>query len=193
MDLKVAFLNLSSLIALMTAIYMIHETNPVRSAFALIGVFLLTAIHWFLSQAEFLAVMLILVYVGAVMVLFLFVIMMIQEPVVKTKKLRIFFFQALISLLTLGCALQIMHPYIADLLKTISPSKSQITFHMLAQTLFSQYLFPFELCGIILLAAMISAVSLTLRGPRNRRAQEIEQQIQAQKKERLILIKDMQP
>ena len=193
MDLKTAFITVSSLISLMIAIYMIHEINPVRAAFALIGVFLLTALHWFLSQAEFLAVMLILVYVGAVMVLFLFVIMMIQEPVAKKNKLIELFFQTLISLLTLGCSLYIINPYVSHFIKTTSRSSNQITFKVLAQTLFTEYLFPFELCGIILLAAMISAVSLTLRGPRNRRAQNIEQQLQGAKKERLTLIKDMQP
>jgi NADH-quinone oxidoreductase subunit J len=170
---------------------MIYEVNPVRAAFSLIGIFLLTAFHWFLLHAEFLAVILMLVYVGAVMVLFLFVVMMIQTQRTASLSLRMLSIKIGISTLCLGFVLNFICSMIAKELPAQSVITAPLSLHVLARALFTNYLIAFELCGIVLLVAMIAAVVLTLRGPQQRSAQNIAQQPGVKKKDRLSLIKGM--
>jgi NADH-quinone oxidoreductase subunit J len=188
--MEIYLLGCLSLISLFLAIYMIHELSPVRSAFALIGIFLLTALHWFVLHAEFLATMLILVYVGAIMVLFLFVIMMIQGTeaiLIDRRRLFIHICSTVLFLAVLLILLSLLKP----VLPTLFRDRPIISFELLANSLFTKYLIPFELCGVVLFVAMISAVSLTFRGLQDRKNEDINHQVLIHKKDRLSLIKDM--
>jgi len=180
-----------SLLALGSASMVVAARNPVRSALFLVLTFFAVAGLWLLMNAEFLAITLVLVYVGAVLVLFLFVIMMLD---VELSTLKATFTRAL----PLGGATALF--LIVGLIVTLCTREGQteIVNHAkplenpliaLGELLYTEYLFPFEIAGFILLVAIISAISLTVRGARERKTQSVSQQQQVTKAQRLTIVK----
>ena len=170
--------------------YIVMTKQSVHAVLTLVTVFILTAIMWFAIEVEYLAIMLVLVYVGAVMVLFLFVVMMVQPADTSERNLEFSFGQ--FCALTLCLLLpQIFLPGLVHTMSSFVPydqDYSSVT--QLGLSLFSDYLHQFLLAGIILIAAIVAAVGMTFRGPRNRLNQEAHEQLQANKANRLKIIQD---
>jgi NADH-quinone oxidoreductase subunit J len=180
-----------SLVSLLAASQVILSRNPVKSVLSLVLCFFSTAILWMLCESEFLSIVLILVYVGAVMVLFLFVVMMLdikisflKEGFIKYLPLGIF----VGVLFVLGIVYSITYNTIISC-KTFAPyPEGYNNVKTLGEVLFTEYLYPFEVSGIILLVAMIAAISLTFRGTQTRKHQDVTKQIQAKATERVKLV-----
>ena len=183
-----------SFLAVISASAVVVAKNPVRSALFLVLTFLCMAVNWMLLEAEFLAIVLILVYVGAVMVLFLFVVMMIDIEAPKLFGSLVRFWP--VSILIGGGLLAIMVVAVQQKIFTVDvlppPELRPADFsHVkaVAELLYSEYLLPFEVAGVILLVAMISAIGLTFRGAQTSKAQNIGQQVQVRKSDRLQILK----
>jgi NADH-quinone oxidoreductase subunit J len=158
-------------ITVVSAVMVIAARNPVHSVLFLILAFFNSAALFVLMGAEFLAMILIIVYVGAVAVLFLFVVMMLD---INFARLREGFLQylpvgALIGLILLVELLQVlggwvMSPTAQLMVQSPTPPVEQITnTHALGAVLYTQYIYLFQAAGLVLLVAMIGAIVLTLR------------------------------
>lgn len=150
------------------AVMVISRRNPVHSVLFLVLAFVSSAVLWLLLEAEFLAITLVLVYVGAVMVLFLFVVMMLD---IDMATLRAGFVRQLpVGLLIAAAVLVqlvlVVGPHHFGLSQVTAPvakpaSYSNIT--ELGQVLYTLYMYPFEIAAVILLVAIVAAIGLTLR------------------------------
>jgi len=191
-----------------SALMVITQNNPVRCVLFLVLAFFCSAVLWLLISAEFLALILVLVYVGAVMTLFLFVIMMLNIDVEsrKTHVLRYLPF-GLILVALLASLLVVVIP--ADQYKN-AVETSAVTSQMsdsslfvsgvvtsepisntaaLGNVLYTDYVFAFELAAAILLVAIIAAITLVHRGPIRSKRQNIVNQIMTRRSDRVTLVK----
>ena len=177
---------ITSLIIVISSLLVITLKNPIHSVLFLILVFFNTSILFLLSNAEFLAMALIIIYVGAVAVLFLFVIMMLD---INTAKLRKSFLNYLPIGLLVGFIILLELLYVVNQSKvifSISDSEklgSQIINNTKAigNVLYTDYFLIFQISGIILLVAMIGAILLTLRKRKDAKKQNIYKQILREK------------
>ncbi len=188
------FFYMFAVIVVLSAIGVITASNAVHSVMWLVACFIATSGLWLLMQAEFLAIVLVLVYVGAVMVLFLFVVMMLN---VKNAPLREGFTRYLpiggVIVLTLGIEFALIfldgrfdlnhypvpEAYPADYSNT----------RELGRILFTEYVLPFELAAVLLLVAIVAAIALTLRRREGTRHQDPVQQVKVRAKDRVRLVK----
>lgn len=181
-------------ILLVAGLLVITSRNPVRAILFLVLAFFASAVLWMIIQAEFLALVLIFVYVGAVMTLFLFVVMMLNIDLVVTKEKFIRHLPVGVLALLALVALMIMvvspkHLTFAQQGFTAFPADYNNT-KMLGELLYTDYILPFEIAGLILLVAMISAITLAFHGRKpNTKSQSISQQHLATKKNRLRIVK----
>jgi NADH-quinone oxidoreductase subunit J len=171
----------------------IFMRNPVHSALFLVLAFFTAAGLWVLLRAEFLAIALVLVYVGAVMVLFLFVIMMLD---VNLERLREGFW----SYLPLGAAVGIVMVVEMSLvlggryfgLQALpapgDPGPGYSNTKELGRLLYTDYVYPFELAAVLLLVAIIAAIALTLRKRKDTKYQDPAKQVLAKRSERVRLV-----
>lgn len=172
----------------------ITSKNAVKSVLFLISCFLFAAALWVLLEAEFLAFALVVVYVGAVMVLFLFVIMMLNLDRVHQRVgfVRYWPVAALVGALLAGLLILVLGPQQFGLSRFPAPAPmpaSYSSIKTLGLTLFTQYVYPFELAGLILLVAMIAAITLTFRGQKKGgKRQIIAQQLTVNPNERVHLV-----
>jgi NADH-quinone oxidoreductase subunit J len=167
------------------ALGVITSRNPVYSALSLVLCFVTSAAIWLLIEAEFLAVVLVLVYVGAVMVLFLFVVMMLD---INLEKLREGFtrFAWLGWLTALAVIVEIVGVVTArgglgvgiDATKGAAdlPADYSNTLE-LGQVLYTKYVYPFELAAVLLLVAIVAAIALTMRKRTGHKVQDIAAQV----------------
>jgi len=149
---------------------------------------------WMLLSAEFLSLILLLVYVGAVMTLFLFVVMMLnidtepgRESFVKYWPLGL-----IIILLLTAMLITFVSPEYFGLMRVPAPLPEPSDYsnlQALGNVLYTQYAYPFEIAGVILLAAMIAAITLAYRGPHRRKVQKAAEQIAVRPEDRVRLIK----
>ncbi len=164
-----------------------------QAVLCLVLTFFSAAALWLLLEAEFLAITLILVYVGAVMVLFLFVVMMLD---VDFAALRQGFVKHLPIGLLLGFGLfgaiyWVIRFEIFGSEKVPEPAKHEQGYsnvEELGRLLYGEYFYPFEIAGVILLVAIIAAISLTFRGRRERKGQSVREQHRVLKEERLKIV-----
>ncbi len=167
--------------------------NPIRSALFLVLVFFAAAALWILLEAEFLGLVLILVYVGAVMTLFLFVIMTLNIDV--TEKQRGFVSYLPYAVITvavlLGILIYALFPSTAPLGLTPQAADFSNT-QALGDILYTQYAYPFEIVGILLLVAIIATIALSVRTKRFNKAIPPEKQFAVKRTDRLRIIK-MEP
>lgn len=177
---------------LLAAILVIALRNPVQSALSLVLCFFASAILWLLLQAEFLALILVLVYVGAVMTLFLFVIMMLElDKVILQRAFAKYLPVGLLVTATLaGLIIYALHASpvqtgaVATTMAPISNTKE------LGLVLYTQYGYAFEIAAVLLLIAIIAAISLAFRGKQSAsKTQEPTQQINIKRSDRVRLIK----
>ena len=168
--------------------------NPVHAALFLVLCFISTSALWLLLEAEFLAITLVLVYVGAVMVLFLFVVMMLD---INIAKLREGFAGYLpLGVLVAGGAIAAMW-YMANnkhfsLENMPAPERlaaDTSNTRMLGEQLYTTYVYPFEIAAVILLVAIVAAITLTLRHRSGSRYQNIDKQVQVKRDDRLRMVK----
>lgn len=181
-----------------SSLAMIFSRNAAKAVLFLILAFFSAASIWILLEAEFLAITLILVYVGAVMVLFLFVIKMLN---IDKSTLRARF----AGYLPLGLAVAAI--VAAEMILVLSSNQfglevmsaparhtadySNIT--VLAMQLYTDYVYPFELAAVLLLIAIISAITLVHRNEVNRKKQSISEQVNVQAKDRMRLVSITSP
>lgn len=183
-----------SALAILSAIMVIASQNPVKAVLFLVFTFFCTAGIWMLLESEFLSIVLVLVYVGAVMVLFLFVVMMLDIEVDDLKKPFVKHWPIGLVIAGLMVALMVMvvgkqHFGLDQVPLPEALPKDYSNVKALATLLYSNYLLPFEIAGVILLVAMIAAIGLTFRGPRDAKTQKIHLQTQVTKKQRLTVVK----
>jgi NADH-quinone oxidoreductase subunit J len=183
-------------VMLAAAIGVILVRNPVHSALCLVVTFFSAAAIWLLVQAEFLAIVLVLVYVGAVMVLFLFVVMMLD---INLEELRSGFTRhvwlgwAVAALLVLEVVGVVMARGLGpaiDLgggMARVDPGASNT--RELGVALFTNYLYPFELAAMLLLVAIIAAIVLTMRHRKGLKVQDVNRQVATRAEDRVRVLK----
>ena len=182
-----------SFVLLFAALGVIFSRNPVHSIMFLVGAFFQSAVLWLLIEAEFLAIVLVLVYVGAVMVLFLFVVMMLDINIEQTKSsiakytpfgliLAGIMIVELIQVIKLRSSGQILQGF------SINPDSYSNT-EALGAILYTEHVYAFEIASVILLLAIVAAITLTMRKRPGLKAQDIAKQVAVDPKDRLIIIK----
>jgi NADH-quinone oxidoreductase subunit J len=184
-------------VAVAAGVMVISARNPVHSVLFLILAFFNAAGLFILMGAEFLAMILVVVYVGAVAVLFLFVVMMLDINFVELRQgfLQYLPFGALVALallaeLALVLGTWLVSPEASELARAPTPPSDQITnTHALGAVIYTDYIYLFQASGMILLIAMVGAIVLTLRQREGVRRQSIPQQVARRRQESVELKK----
>jgi NADH-quinone oxidoreductase subunit J len=169
----------------------ITARNPVHAALYLVLAFFTASAIWLLLHAEFLAITLVLVYVGAVMVLFLFVVMMLD---VNVERLREGFWQYLPLGLAVGVLMAaemaaVLYGRWSGLVpqpRALPPDYSNT--RELGRLIYTDYAYAFELAAVVLLVAIVAAIALTLRRRKDRRGQDPVEQVKVRRAERVRLV-----
>lgn len=196
MDTKTGFFYLFSAVMLFASFRVITARNPVYAALYLVLAFTQAAALWMLLQAEFLAITLVLVYVGAVMVLFLFVVMMLD---IDMSGLRQGFWKhfPLAGFLGSIVALEMVAVVLGGF-RTVDVAKPAAVIEAAAQIsntkelgrlLYSQYVYPLEIAAFILLVAMIAAIALTLRQRKDSKYASPSDQVKVKAGDRMVVLK----
>lgn len=173
-----------------SAIAMITVRNPVHAALFLVLAFFTSGALWLLLEAEFLGIALILVYVGAVMVLFLFVVMMLD---INIAKMRAGFAKFLPVGLLVGAVMVaemvvVIKQSTFNLQAPVAKAADYSNTQELGELLFTKYVYPFEIAGVILLVAIIAAITLTMRTRGQSKRQKPADQVSVDKKDRVRLV-----
>lgn len=181
-----------SALLLSAAVAVITVRHPIYAALSLVIVFFSSAAIWLLLLAEFLAIVLILVYVGAVMVLFLFVVMLLDagDTTVREGFTRFFplgiivaGFMAIAMVIVVSANLLVNAPVIEEPEVLVSNTE------LLGYTLYTEYFYEFEIAGVILLVAIVAAIALTMGKAKDGKSQLPERQVSTIKSERLRIVK----
>lgn len=193
MDFKTTVFFFLSAILIFAALRVITARNPVHAVLHLILSFFTAAGLWVLLQAEFLAMVLVMVYIGAVMVLFLFVVMMLD---INLDQLRQGFWSYLplgavigiLMVIEMGMVLgsryfQVLDSEVPNVAAAASNTKE------LGALLATDYVYPFELAAVVLLVAIVAAVAITFRGPKKTRYTDPADQIRVKAADRVRIVK----
>jgi NADH-quinone oxidoreductase subunit J len=178
-------------VMLFAALRVITARNPVHAALYLVLAFFTAAAIWLLLRAEFLAIALVVVYVGAVMVLFLFVVMMLD---INLERLREGFWRNLPLALVVGAILVFeMVAVLAGRIYGVAPGSRELpagysNTRELGRVLYTQYAYAFEIAAVVLLVAIVAAIALTLRRRKDTRRLDPSVQLQAKRSERVTLV-----
>lgn len=196
MDIRTGFFYLFSAILLFAAFRVITARNPVYAALYLVLAFFQAAAVWILLRAEFLAITLVLVYVGAVMVLFLFVVMMLDVNMAETRKnfWKHFPLAATIgAVIALEMAAVLMGGFrVGDEPRAVPAAAGAPQFSNTAELgklLYGQYLYPLEIAAVILLVAIIAAIALTLRTRKDSRHMDPGEQVRVKARDRVRVVR----
>lgn len=193
MDFKTALVYILSAILVVAALRVVTARNPVHAALFLVLTFFNASGLWLLLEAEFLAITLVVVYVGAVMVLFLFVVMMLD---INLERLR----QGFWANLWLGgpiAVLMVIEMVAVLSARSFGPEAMPVpaaaaaghsNTRALGMALYTEYVYPFELAAVILLVAMIAAIMLTLRGRKDSKRLNPAEQIAVRRKDRVRIV-----
>ena len=191
MDFQTFVFYFLSAILIAASLRVITARNPVHAALHLILAFFTCGGIWSLLQAEFLAIAIILVYVGAVMVLFLFVVMMLDINIDRVREgfwnyLPLGALLGILMVIEMGMVLGSKYLQVpaTDVMTTggVSNTKS------IGALMFSDYVYPFELASIVLLVGMIAAIVLTYRGPKKTKYTNPNQQVFVKAKDRVRVL-----
>jgi NADH-quinone oxidoreductase subunit J len=182
-----------SAVLLGAAFGVITARSTVHAALYLVLAFFSAACLWMLLKAEFLAIALVLVYVGAVMVLFLFVVMMLD---INTDSMRQNFWRhfplaGLVgALIALEMTLVLRGGFDLSVAKAFSAAELKLgNTKQLGVEIYTNYLYPLQLAAVLLLVAIIAAIALTLRQRKDSRHMDASQQLRARKADRVRLVK----
>ncbi len=201
MDIRTGLFYLFSLVLLFAAFRVITARNPVHAALFLVLTFFQAAGVWLLLQAEFLAITLVLVYVGAVMVLFLFVVMMLD---INIDNLRAGFWKHFPIAATVGALIALEMAAVlmggfrpvdeprampAAASAAVQAGEQYSNTKELGKLLYSEYLYPLEIAAVILLVAIIAAIALTLRRRKDSKQIDPAEAVRVRARDRLQVIK----
>ncbi len=200
MDVKTGFFYLFALVMLFAAFRVVTARNPVHAVLYLMLTFSQAAGIWLLLKAEFLAIVLVLVYLGAVMVLFLFVVMMLD---IHIDTLRQGFWRhfplalAMGTLISLEMAVVLFGGFRAGdapvVPETVTNAAGQVVQYSnsqeLGSILYTEYLYPIEIAAVILLVAMITAIGLTLRERKDTKKIDPADQVRVRARDRMEVVK----
>ena len=213
MDAQSALFYAFSAVLLFAAFRVITARNPVHAALFLVLAFFQASGLWMLLEAEFLSIALVLVYVGAVMVLFLFVVMMLD---INIDSIRVGFWKHFPLAATMGAVIalelaavllggfRVSVPHTPQLPAMVTPlavdaASSAAVGHMvvtevsntkaLGVLLYTEYLYPVQVAALILLVALIAAIALTLRERKDTKAQNPANQVRVKARDRVSLVK----
>jgi len=184
-----------SALLIVAAVGVITARNPVHCALFLVWAFFNSACIWLLMEAEFLAIVLMLVYVGAVMVLFLFVVMMLDVNIAALRE----GFTRYAPLGILVAALVVVEIGSVVWVKSLGGAAPEAAASVavegysntraLGELLYTKYLYPFELAAVLLLVAIVAAIALTMRHRVGMKAQDIAGQVAVRAKDRVRIVK----
>ena len=200
MDAKTGFFYLFSAVMLFAAFRVITSRNPVHAVLNLLLAFSQAAAIWLMRKAEFLGIALVVVYLGAVMVLFMFVVMMLDIRIDRVRQgfWKHFPVAAFVgAVVALEMALVLMSGFgtvdeakpVAELLNKqgeVIPYSNTLA---LGRLLYTQYLYPIEIAAILLLVAMITAIALTMRKRKDTKAINPAIQVRVRAEDRISLVK----
>ncbi len=171
-------------VLLFAATMVITRRNPVHSALFLVLAFFSSAAIWMLAEAEFLAIVLVLVYVGAVMVLFLFVVMMLDITTLRAGFIRYLPLGLLVAGIMLVEIFLVVGPSHFGLEQFAAPTPHAADYSNTAElgrVLYTVYMYPFEIAAVILLVGIIAAIRMTLRRRPDTKYQNPSQQVRVKK------------
>lgn len=193
MSLTLIIFYVFAIMAVASGVMVVISNNPVRSALFLVLAFFASAGLWLLADAEFLALVLILVYVGAVMTLFLFVIMMLNLDTIGMKQHFVRYLPIGLGILILLIALMVValqpeQAHFAQLSAVGTVDRVVNNTKALGAVLYTDYAYAFEIAGLLLLVAIIAAITLAHRAPRNCKTQNVRDQVQVKAKDRIQLV-----
>ena len=193
MEITTALFYVFAAVLLGSAVRVITARSTVHSALFLILAFFNAAAIWMLLKAEFLAITLVLVYIGAVMVLFLFVVMMLD---IETTTVRQGFWKhlPLAGLIGAFIALEMAAVLMPGFRVSQAPELSAAAIKLgntklLGIEIYTQYLYPLEIAAVLLLVAVVAAIALTLRQRKDAKGQDPSKQVRVKKADRLKIIK----
>ena len=197
MDAKTGLFYVFAAVLLFAAFRVITARNPVHAALFLVLAFFQAAAVWILLKAEFLAITLVLVYVGAVMVLFLFVVMMLDINLDSARKGFWKHFPlagAVGAIIALEMSYVLMGGFREPPQGASVPVSGQLAAQLsntkeLGKVLYSQYIYPLEIAGVILLVAIIAAIALTLRERKDSKRTNPADQVRVKSQDRVRLVK----
>ncbi len=181
-------------ILVFAAFRVITVRNPVHAALHLVLAFFTSAGLWLLMEAEFLAITLVLVYVGAVMVLFLFVVMMLDINIAPLREGFIRYLPVgatVAGLIILEMALVVgaRNFGLDQMASPIARPEGYSNTRELGGMLYTDYVYPFEIAAVILLVAIIAAIALTMRRREGTKHQDPSKQVQVKRNDRLRIVK----
>ncbi len=181
-----------SAILVFAALRVVTSRNPVHAVLWLVLAFFTAAAHWLMLQAEFLAIVLVLVYVGAVMVLFLFVVMMLDinfDSLRKEFRSYIPVGATVGVLIVVEMALTLLGGRLEpSLVSGANPIAAGSNTKALGALVYTEYVYPFELAAVILLVAIIAAIALTHRRRRKTKYQNPAEQVRVRPRDRLRVL-----
>jgi len=193
MDIQTGFFYLFAAVLLFSAFKVVTARNPVHAVLYLMLTFSQASGLWFLLEAEFLAITLVLVYLGAVMVLFLFVVMMLD---INVDTLRAGFWKHFPLAATLGAlvafemAAVLMSGFrLSQAPQVVGPAAQVANAQALGVLLYTEYLMPIQIAAAILLVAMVAAIALTLRERKDSKAINPAIQVRVKARDRLEVVK----
>jgi NADH-quinone oxidoreductase subunit J len=198
MDIRTGFFYLFSAVLLFAAFRVITARNPVYAALYLVLAFFQAAAVWLLLRAEFLAISLVLVYVGAVMVLFLFVVMMLD---INVDSLRAGFWKHFPLAASVGVLIALemagvlmggfrMGEEPRPIVAAVQAGGAQYSnTRELGKLLYGQYLYPLEIAAVILLVAIVAAIALTLRTRKDSKHMDPSEQVRVKARDRVRIVK----
>jgi len=192
MDVTTGFFYFFSAVLLFAAFRVVTARNPVHAVLYLMLAFSQAAAVWMLLKAEFLAITLVLVYLGAVMVLFLFVVMMLD---IRIEGDRWSFWQHFPLALLVGGVIAvemavILNGGFGSVTLSAAAAAGQIeNTRELGKLLYTSYLYPLEIAAVILLVAIIAAIALTLRQRKDSKAVDASVQVRVKSRDRLAVVK----
>ena len=181
-------------VLVVAALGVITSRNPVHAALFLVLAFVQSSFLWLLIEAEFLAIALVLVYVGAVMVLFLFVVMMLDINVEELRKgftryLPLGAAVALIVVLEIGHVIWFKSQGLQFLTAPQGMPADYSNTKELGAVLYTQHVYAFEIASVILLLAIVAAITLTMRKRPGHKVQDIVKQVAVRREDRVRIVK----
>lgn len=193
MEFKTFVFYFLSVVLVFASLRVVTLRNPVHAALHLVLAFFSASGIWVLLQAEFLAIALVLVYVGAVMVLFLFVVMMLD---INLDRLREGFWSylpmgAIVAALIVAEMSLVLYGRYSNVAESGAQQAGADHSNVMevGRLLFTEYVYPFELASVILLVGIVAAAALTLRGKRKTKSVKPEQQVFVKAKDRVRVVK----
>jgi NADH-quinone oxidoreductase subunit J len=180
-------------ILLFAGLRVITARNPVHAALYLVLAFFTASGIWMLLKAEFLAIALVLVYVGAVMVLFLFVVMMLDINLDRVREgfwsyLPLGATVGLLMIIEMALVLGGRYFNLAAMPAPADPGKAYSNTKELGRLLYTEYAYPFELASVVLLVAIIAAIALTLRRRKDTKGQDPGKQVAVKRADRVRMV-----